>query len=484
MANWKNRTMWTGDNLDIMRGMNSESVDLIYLDPPFNSKHNYAAPIGSEAAGAEFKDTWTLSDIAVEWHGLIAEENPELYKVIDATMTKSDRAYIIYMAIRLLEMRRILKSTGSIYLHCDPTMSHYLKLVMDAVFGATNYRSEISWKRSSAHNDGKQGRRIHGKIRDVILFYTKGKKWKWNQVFTGYDESYEKQFYRHVEEGSGRRYRIGDLTAAKPGGDVSYEWRVKRPIGGKWEADLENEYKNPKDNWEYKGVPPYKGRFWAYSRENMRKYEQQGRIYYAKTGFPNYKRYLDEMPGVPIQNNWNDIAPVIGKERLGYPTQKPLALLERIINASSNPEDTILDPFCGCATALIAAEKNVREWVGIDLSPKAVDLVKLRMEKELGLFGNIAQRADIPKRTDIVDFPVYKTHKHTLYGLQEGRCNGCKVHFPFRNFTIDHIVPQARGGQDHIENLQLLCGACNSMKGAGTMEELLAKLKEHNMIAV
>ncbi len=484
MTNWKNRTMWTGDNLDIMRGMNSESVDLIYLDPPFNSKHNYAAPIGSEAAGAEFKDTWTLSDIAVEWHGLIAEENPELYKVIDATMTKSDRAYIIYMAIRLLEMRRILKSTGSIYLHCDPTMSHYLKLVMDAIFGAKNYRSEISWKRSSAHNDGKQGRRIHGKIRDVILFYTKGKKWKWNQVFTGYDESYTNQFYRHIEESTGRRYRVDNLTAAKPGGDVSYEWRVKRPIGGKWEADLDNEHINPKENWEYKGVPPYKGRFWAYSQDNMRKIAREGRIYHAKTGFPNYKRYLDEMPGVPIQNNWNDIAPVIGKERLGYPTQKPLALLERIIKASSNPEDTILDPFCGCATALIAAEKNVREWVGIDISPKAVDLVQLRMTKELGLFGNVNHRTDIPRRTDIVDFPIYKTHKHTLYGLQEGRCNGCKVHFPFRNFTIDHIVPQARGGQDHIENLQLLCGACNSMKGAGTMEELLAKLKEQKMIAV
>ena len=178
MTNWKNRTMWTGDNLDIMRGMNSESVDLIYLDPPFNSKHNYAAPIGSEAAGAEFKDTWTLSDIAVEWHGLIAEENPELYKVIDATMTNSDRAYIIYMAIRLLEMRRILKSTGAIYLHCDPTMSHYLKLVIDAIFGRKNFRNEIVWKRSSSHNDAK----TLGSVHDIILNYTKTETFTYNQL--------------------------------------------------------------------------------------------------------------------------------------------------------------------------------------------------------------------------------------------------------------------------------------------------------------
>ena len=480
--------MWTGDNLDIMRGMNSDSVDLIYLDPPFNSNRDYSAPIGSEAAGAAFKDTWTLDDVKDAWHGEIADRDPALYAIIDAAghaHGKSMKSYLIMMAVRLQEMHRLLKPTGSIYIHCDPTASHYLKLLMDAVFDATNYRSEISWKRSSAHNDGKQGRRIHGKIRDVILFYTKGKKWKWNQVFTEYDESYAKQFYRHVEEGSGRRYRIGDLTAAKPGGDVSYEWRVKRPFGGKWEADLETEYKNPKENCEYKGVPPYKGRFWAYSRENMRKFAQQGRIYYAKTGFPNYKRYLDEMPGVPIQNNWNDIAPVIGKERLGYPTQKPLALLERIIKASSNPEDIILDPFCGCATALIAAEKLVREWVGIDISPKALDLVQLRMSKELGIFGRAIHRTDIPRRTDLpVDLVSYGDEKHILYGRQEGHCNGCKVHFPFRNLTKDHIIPTSKGGADHISNYQLLCGACNSMKGAGTMEELLVKLKEQKMIAV
>ena len=403
MANWKNRTMWTGDNLDIMRGMNSDSVDLIYLDPPFNSKHDYAAPIGSEAAGAEFKDTWTLNDIAVEWHGLIAEKNPELYKVIDATMTKSDRAYIIYMAIRLLEMRRILKSTGSIYLHCDPTMSHYLKLVMDAIFGRKNFRNEIVWSYQRWTGATRYFQRMH----DIVLMFARSRESTFNQLLEPHSP---KGLFRH--KGKNRTTRITQE------GSLSQTYVDKSGL------------KAMRDVWEI-----------SYLNANA-------------------------------------------KERVGYPTQKPLALLDRIINASSNPEDVILDPFCGCATACIAAEKNVREWVGIDISPKAVDLVKSRMVKELGMFGQVIHRTDIPKRTDIVDFPIYKTHKHTLYGLQEGRCNGCNFHFPFRNFTIDHIVPQARGGQDHIENLQLLCGACNSMKGTGTMEELIVKLKEQKMIAV
>ena len=189
-TNWANQTIWTGDNLPILRGMNSESVDLIYLDPPFNSKANYAAPIGSKAAGAAFKDTWTLSDVDAEWINLIEAKHPALYRVLLAAMTSSDKSYLAYMTARLLEMRRVLKPTGSIYLHCDPTMSHYLKLVMDAIFGRAEFRTEIAWKRTSSHSDGTQGRKQYGRIRDVILFYSLGKEWTWNPQFMPYDKSY------------------------------------------------------------------------------------------------------------------------------------------------------------------------------------------------------------------------------------------------------------------------------------------------------
>ena len=453
IPNWANRTLWTGDNLDIMRGMNSESVDLIYLDPPFNSNRNYAAPIGSEAAGAAFKDTWTLDDVDEAWHGEIADRDPTLYAIIDAAgyaHGKGMKSYLIMMAVRLMEMRRILKESGSIYLHCDPTASHYLKTLMDAIFGAGSFRSDISWKRSSAHSDTRQGRQQHGRIHDVLLFYTRSASWTWNPEYTRYDQDYIDRFYRHVEDGTGRRYRLGDLTG--PGGEAKG---------------------NPR--YEVMGVT----RYWRYTQEKMQKLIDVGRVVQTGPGrVPAYKRYLDEMPGVPLQDMWTDIRPIAAQagERVGYPTQKPLALLERVIKSSSDKGQVVLDPFAGCATACVAAEKLGRQWVGIDLSPKAADLVKLRLRKEMGLFYDIRHRLDIPRRLDQGKVPNYKTHKHTLFGIQEGLCAGCRIAFPFRNMTIDHVVPQSKGGTDHVANLQLLCAACNSMKGTRSQEEFVAVL--------
>ena len=459
--NWTNRTIWTGDNLDVMRGMNSETVDLIYLDPPFNSSRDYAAPIGSEAAGAAFKDTWTLSDVDEAWHGEIADRDPTLYAIIDAAghaHGKGMKSYLIMMAVRLLEMRRLLKATASIYLHCDPTASHYLKTLLDAILGASNFRNEIVWKRTTTHSDSKTWSRVS----DSLLFYSRGQRIAWNTPHAPHSDEYIASKYRS-DDGDGRLYTLDNMTSPNPRPNMMYEW---------------------------KGFPsPAKG--WRYSQETMAGLDREGRIWYPtfKDGTldtsrrPRLKRYLDEMKGGVMGNVWSDISPINSqaKERIGYPTQKPLALLDRIIEASSNPGDVVFDPFCGCATACVAAERLQRHWVGIDLSPLAARLVNSRLRDEMGLFFDVSHRSDIPRRTDLGDLPNYRTHKHTLYGRQEGLCAGCRVMFPFRNTTVDHVVPQSRGGSDHIDNLQLLCGACNSMKGTDSQEAFVARLIQQGL---
>ncbi len=470
--NWINRTLWTGDNLDVMRGMNSDSVDLIYLDPPFNSNRLYAAPIGSEAAGAAFKDTWTLSDVDDAWHGEVAERHPAMYRVIDAAgLTHGDsmKSYLIMMAVRLLEMRRLLKSTGSLYLHCDPTASHYLKTLLDAVFGNDNFRSEIVWKRTSAHSSARR----FGPAHDMLIFYSKSEKYTWNRVFQPYDQSYVNSFYRYTDAHG--RYRVGDLTGAG----------VRRgESGASWRGH----------------DPTIKGRHWAPPRrfpggdavpagvlDALDYLDGIGRIHWPSRagGVPGFKRYLNEMQGMVAQDVITDIPPVSPKSRelTGYPTQKPLALLQRIIEASSNEGDMVLDPFCGCATTLVAADRLGRQWAGIDLSETAVRLVKMRLSKESESLGpvHVYARSDIPIRADMGDAPDYRTQKHLLYGRQEGKCAGCLELFPFRNMTIDHIVARARGGSDYLPNLQLLCGACNSTKGAGTQEALIVKLRQQGV---
>ena len=405
-------SLYYGDNLDILRRyVQDESADLIYLDPPFNSNQTYNILFqekdGTQSASQikAFGDTWHWDETAarsyeetVEAGGQVSEAMQAFRKLLG---TNDMLAYMSMMAPRLLELRRVLKPTGCLYLHCDPTASHFLKLLMDAVFGSANFRTEIIWKRTSAHSDTKQGRKQHGRIHDVLLFYTKTGDWNWNPVYTEYDQKYVEDFYRFVEPGTGRRYRRGDLTAAKPGGDTSYEWRVKRPVGKEWLADLSDEWGSPIPGWEYQGVPPYKGRYWAYSKEGMREFSLEARLVYSKSGMPNYKRYLDEMPGVPLQDLWTDIRPIGAQaaERLGYPTQKPVALLERIIQASSNEGDTILDPFCGCGTTIAAAQKLGRRWIGIDITQLAISLIRYRLGDSFGkdcLFEVIGEPTSAP----------------------------------------------------------------------------------------
>ena len=469
-----------------MRGMNSASVDLIYLDPPFNSNRDYAAPIGSEAAGAAFKDTWTLDDVDEAWHGEIADRDPALYAIIDAAAYSHGRgmkSYLIMMAVRLMEMRRVLKDTGSIYLHCDPTASHYLKTLMDAVFGAANFRSEIVWRRSNAHN---KLSRQYGPIHDVLLFYSKGKKCTFRPGRSPYTTAYVAKNFPYTD--SRGRYQSNVLTGSGTrSGESGQRWRDYDPTphGRHWAI--------PSQVWAH--VDPPAGTPSVQDRLDVM--DEAGLILPPKKagGLPRYKQYLSSSHGTLYQDIWafqpgtqgcysgsdrgidEDVKWLDSEpERVGYPTQKPLGLLARLIESSSSEGDVILDPFCGCATACVAAEKLRRQWVGIDLSPQAAALVKLRLRREMGLFYNVHHRLDIPRRLDQGEVPNYKTHKHTLFGIQEGLCAGCRVGFPFRNMTVDHVVPQSKGGTDHISNLQLLCGACNSMKGTRRQEEFIAAL--------
>ena len=437
----KNRTIFTGDNLEIMRGMESESVDLIYLDPPFNSKHNYAAPIGSKAAGAAFTDTWTLEDVDVAWWGEIAETNRSLYEVLDMTRHvggKSIMSYLIYMSIRILEMHRILKGTGSLYLHCDPTMSHYLKMVLDAVFGTSNFRNEVIWKRATAK---KGSTRKFGSVHDVILYYTKSDDAGFNPVYLEHAADYITRAYRH--EGSHGRFRVDNLTAAgSRTGSSGQPWRdVEIPSGKHWAVPA---------NWPNDIAKPSDWSDWT-TQNKLDYMDSVGLIHWPVRGtMPGFKRYLSTSKGVAMTDMITDVSQLESrdKEKLDYPTQKPLALLERIIKASSNEGDMILDPFCGCATACSAAERLNRKWVGIDISSKAADLMNARLVTEAGIdkytkgAGILIHRTDIPIRKGNRS----KNIKHQLFGIQEGRCNLCRHEIEFRAHGGGSRNPESQGG--------------------------------------
>jgi DNA modification methylase len=293
-------------------------------------------------------------------------------------------AYLVSMTLRITEIYRVLKPTGSFYLHCDPTASHYLKLLMDAVFGPGNFVNEIIWKRTTAHSDSKQGATHFGRVHDVLLFYRKGPQALFHTQWVPYDQEYIKSHYRYIEAGTGRRYRKGDLTANKPGGNTLYEW---------------------------KGLRPYKGRYWPFSKEKMAEFEAQGRLVYTRSGMPEYKRYLDEMPGRPAQDVWEDILPINSQaiERLGYPTQKPEALLDRIITASSNEGDVVLVAYCGCGTTIAVAQRLKRQWIGIDITYQSISLILKRLEDGFGSnVLNTVALDGIPKDVDSARALAYK----------------------------------------------------------------------------
>lgn len=397
--NFLNRTLWAGiDNLPVLRGINSATVDLIYLDPPFNSRRPYNAPLGSAAAGAKFDDTWRLDEVKAEWAELQEAADPAMHHtVVGAGLTagESMQAYLSFMALRLIEMHRILKPTGSLYLHCDPTASHYLKQLLDCIFGRNRFRNEIVW----CYSTGGASRKRFAAKHDTIFCYARGGGTVFNTPRQPYTSAMSKDpKHRHKFD---------------PKGKIMLDW-------------------------------------------------------------------------------WMDVAPLNpqAKERTGWPTQKPLALLERIISASSNPGDMVLDPFCGCATTMVAAERLERHWAGIDIDEVAVGITQKRLQDESDAAVHDVDLSGLreglptlhlppgpPIRTD-PNMPTRSPRIRLIRWNELGEgdrrpCPGCDRRKYLDDFDLDHIVSRSRGGLDADENLQLLCSSCNRIKGGRlTMAEL------------
>lgn len=361
--------LYYGDNLEVLRNhIKDESVDLIYLDPPFNSNASYNVLFkqtdgsGADALIEAFDDTWKWGLAAKNaMLDIEAGTNRQLTVMMQAMHTAIGEnalmAYLAMMAVRLVEMHRALKETGSLYLHCDPTASHYLKLVLDAIFGTDMFRNEITWKRTTTHSDSKTWSRVS----DIILFYTKGRQFTWNTPREAHSESYKSTKYRYDDGNDRGLYRLDNMTSPNPRPNMMYEW-----MG----------FPHPPMGWRYK-------------KETMQQLHDEERIHYPKhkdgsfdfTKRPQLKRYLEEQEGGVMGSIWTDIPPLNSQaqERLGYPTQKPRALLERIIAASSNKGDVVMDPFCGCGTAVDAAQKLERQWVGIDVTHLSIGMIENRM---------------------------------------------------------------------------------------------------------
>ena len=456
----QNRTIFERDNLQVLERINSDSIDLIYLDPPFNTNRIFTSAGRTKKSDVSFDDIWGDTKSIKGWNDdwIRHIETNKLHvnlhaylSVIKASHSDTMYHYLTYMAVRLIEMARVLRPKGSIYFHCDTSAGHYIKPMMDIIFGRQNFKNEIVWNSDAGAKNNASKR--FGRAHDTIFFYARPGA-TFNVQYTELDQGYIDTWYTMTEE-NGRRYMARPLT------------------------------RRPAHEYEFLGVT----RKWECSPEQMEEYLAQGRIIHettvegSKRKVARFKFYLDESPGKPAQDNWTEVPPLsdYSSENRGYPTQKSLALLERIISASSEEDDVVLDPFCGCATTLVAAERLNRRWIGIDVEKESVKQLRERLEIELNLFGVHTHRTDLPDR---IDRPTKKPRpdiKDFLYDLQRGECNGCKRLIPYdlRDFfDLDHIQPRKRGGLDVESNLQLLCRTCNVKKGAGSMSELQSRLAE------
>ena len=527
--NGVDRGVYIADNLELLRSLNDECIDLVCIDPPFAKNdtfradrlrpelspeelenerrllHSWGAGSAAQAAAAGlawpygrlqggYRDIWSWEDdIHEEWLKSLEDDYDAIGKLIEITRYATREriaAYLCYMAIRLLEIHRVLKPHGSLYLHCDKPVDAYLFQLLNIIFGDgedgnPGYRSNIVWKRTSAHNDAKG----YGRICDTILYYVKGNDYTWNRVFMPYDRQHIDTFYRN-DDGDGRgRYTLADMASPNPRPNMMYPWRG---------------HASPRMGWRY-------------SRERMAELDREGRIWYPESTEqrPRLKRYLSEMPGRPVQQLWDDIPPLHSqaRERTGYPTQKPVALAERIIAVSSNPGDIVLDCFAGCAYAAVAAERLERRWIACDFNPRAWTVFKRQFAKphlvvldcndqtagQQVLNGNpvvtVHGPGDLPVRTSPPRSPEPQTfvvpertfkvpasiipEAEMLEQLLElsgymAWCCGYANRMPdgtvirtTRNFHLDHLAPKSREGtSNEIQNRAPMCPYHNLSKGS------------------
>ncbi len=490
--NFQNRTLYHGDNLVFLRGMNSGTVHLIATDPPFNKSRDFHATPDSLAAGAQFQDRWSWkNDLHDDWLIQIQRYHPEVWHAINAAKNVHGDgmgAFLCWLGVRLLEMRRVLRDDGSIYVHIDDTANHYVKALMDAVFGADNYCNQIAWRRATSHNDPAN----YGRIVEYLLYYKNGTAPTWNG-FSIADmktpEALKKAYSSKDSRGSFRSDNLtGPLHNSKEGSESTLPWHGYDvyAMGRCWSAPKTGKYA---EYIEEQFVPGYRSIEGVHARLDA--LNEAGLIHHPTRGkWPGLKRYAAADEGTPPQNlvlkptgftNYN----VKGGEYVGYPTQKRLALYERIISASSNPGDIVLDPFCGCATTPVAAEKLGRQWVGMDIWDGAHKVVLERMEDNRQLLADrnaqVHYTTTPPVRTDTGEeavlylrtppgkaprYPAPRTQHATLLVDIGAFCQGCGRDYNFdpRVLEVDHIRPKSDGGTDAYDNLTLLCPPCNKEK--------------------
>lgn len=484
-TDWKNK-LYFGDNLDRLRKLADESVDLIYLDPPFNSNATYnvlfAEKSGEKSAAqiTAFEDTWHWGEESeATYHDTIRTAPKKLGELLQAMrqfLGQNDMmAYLVMMAPRLAELHRVLKPTGSLYLHCDPTASHYIKLLLDAVFGPTQFRNEIVWKRTGAHSSAKR----FGPLHDVILYYSKTDIYVWNEQYRPQEE-YIRQRYTFVDERGRRFYPVSLIAAGVRNGSSGKPWRG---------IDVTD-----------------KGNHWRYSVEKLDQIDAAGDIYWPpRGGMPRLKMYADNAKGAVLQDWWDDIPPINSqaRERLGYPTQKPEALLERILKASSNEGDVALDPFCGCGTAIAVAERLHRRWIGIDVTHLAITLIRHRLHNaygdELAPYEVVGDPKDVPSAAALAQEDRYKFQWWAL-GLVDARpandqrkkgadtgIDGYIYFFDDESGKAKQIVAQVKSGHVSARDIRDLKGVLNREKAPIgvfiTLEESTRQMREEAMAA-